>query len=138
VNVTAREQRSGVAAAITVKPSYGLADEEIARMLKASVACAGEDMQARALREQQVEGGRLLEAVGAALAADADLLSAAERHAIESHMQRLQQVVGERDPNAIRDAVTALNQATSEFAARRMDASIRKVLAGRTLAAIDA
>jgi molecular chaperone HscA len=53
-------------------------------------------------------------------------------------MQRLQQVVGERDPNAIRDAVTALNQATSEFAARRMDASIRKVLAGRTLAAIDA
>ena len=79
VSVTAREQRSGAAATIVVKPSYGLADVDIARMLEASVACAAEDMQARALREQQVEGGRLLEAVAAALAADADLLDASER-----------------------------------------------------------
>jgi molecular chaperone HscA len=138
VSVTAREQRSGAAATIVVKPSYGLADVDIARMLEASVACAAEDMQARALREQQVESGRLLEAVAAALAADADLLDASERGDIETRMQRLQQAVAGRNAIAIKDAIAALNHATSDFAARRMDASIRKVLAGRKLAAIDA
>jgi molecular chaperone HscA len=138
VSVTAREQRSGAAATIVVKPSYGLADVDIARMLEASVACASGDMQARALREQQVEGGRLLEAVAAALAADADLLDAAERSGIETQMQRLQEAVTGSNAIAIRDAVAALNHVTSDFAARRMDASIGKALAGRNLTAIDA
>jgi molecular chaperone HscA len=137
VSVTAQEQRSGAAATIVVKPSYGLADVDIARMLEASVACAAGDMQARALREQQVEGGRLLEAVTAALTADGDLLDAAERGAIETQMQRLQEAIAGDSTIAIRDAIAALNQATSDFAARRMDASIRKALAGRNLAAIE-
>ncbi|HQR53545.1 MAG TPA: Fe-S protein assembly chaperone HscA [Burkholderiales bacterium] len=138
VSVTAHEQRSGVAASVTVKPSYGLADEEIARMLQASIICAGEDMQARALREQQVEGNRLLEAVNAALAADANLLSASERSLIDGHIVQLRQTLAGRDAAAISKAVAALNEATGDFAARRMDASIGKALAGRNVAAIDA
>jgi molecular chaperone HscA len=137
VSVTAREQHSGVAATIVVKPSYGLGDDEIARMLQASIACADEDMEARALREQQVDGERLLEAVSAALAADGDLLDAPERSHIETYMQRLRQAVATGDADAIKDAIVTLNQVTADFAARRMDQSIRMALAGKDLAAVD-
>jgi molecular chaperone HscA len=129
--VTARETTSGVEAKVEVKPSYGLADEDIARMLQESMGTAEADMKARALREQQVEARRLLEATAAALAVDADLLSAAERSEVDQLLERLRQVAGGEDADAIKSAVDALAHGTDEFAARRMDRSIRAVLAGK-------
>lgn len=129
--VTARETTGGVEAKVEVKPSYGLADEDIARMLQESAGTAGADMKARALREQQVEARRLLEATAAALDADADLLSAAERSEVDRLLERLRQVAGGDDADAIKSAVDALAHGTDEFAARRMDRSIRAVLAGK-------
>ncbi|MEO1767599.1 Fe-S protein assembly chaperone HscA [Thiobacter aerophilum] len=135
LSVSAREQTSGVEAAITVKPSYGLSDEEIARMLAASRDHASDDMLVRALREQQVEGQRILEAVQSALAEDgATLLNDQERAAIEAAMERLRRTLEGEDHRAIKSAIEALNKATEGFAARRMDASIRKALAGQKLA----
>jgi molecular chaperone HscA len=129
--VTARETTSGVEAKVEVKPSYGLADEDIARMLQESMGTAEADMKARALREQQVEARRLLEATAAALAVDADLLSGAERSEVDQLLERLRQVAGGEDADAIKSAVDALAHGTDEFAARRMDRSIRAVLAGK-------
>lgn len=135
LSVSAREQTSGVEAAITVKPSYGLTDEDITRMLAASRDHASDDMLARALREQQVEGQRLLEAVQSALAEDgATLLDDRERAEIEAAMERLRATLGGNDHRAIKSAIDALNKVTEGFAARRMDASIRKALAGQKLA----
>ncbi|MEJ5210869.1 MAG: Fe-S protein assembly chaperone HscA [Burkholderiales bacterium] len=135
LSVSAREQTSGVEAAITVKPSYGLTDEEITRMLAASRDHASDDMLARALREQQVEGQRLLEAVQSALAEDGEaLLEGRERAEIEAAMERLRATLGGDDHRAIKAAIDALNKATEGFAARRMDAFIRKALAGQKLA----
>jgi molecular chaperone HscA len=133
LSVTARETTSGVQAAITVKPSYGLSDDEVARMLQDSIGAAETDKRERALREQEVEGKRLLEAVRAALAADADLLTADERAAIETRMQGVERLFGTSDPQALHDAVEALSRATDEFAARRMDRSIRVALSGRRI-----
>jgi molecular chaperone HscA len=129
--VTARETMSGVEAKVEVKPSYGLADEDITRMLQESMGTAEADMKARALREQQVEARRLLEATTAALEADADLLSLAERSEVDHLLERLRQVAGSDDADVIKSAVDALAHATDEFAARRMDRSIRAVLAGK-------
>jgi molecular chaperone HscA len=135
LSVSAREQTSGVEAAITVKPSYGLTDEQITQMLAASRDHASDDMLARALREQQVEGQRILEAVEAALAEDGDqLLSAGERAAIEASMHALRAAVAGTDHRAIKAAIDACNRATEAYAARRMDASIRKALTGQKLA----
>ncbi len=135
LSVSAREQTSGVEAAITVKPSYGLTDEQITEMLAASRAHASDDMLARALREQQVEGQRILEAVEAALAEDGDrLLTREERAAIEASMETLRGLLPGTDHRAIKAAIEAVNKATEAFAARRMDASIRKALAGQKLA----
>ena len=137
LSVSAREQTSGVEAAITVKPSYGLTEEEITRMLTASREHAADDMLARALREQQVEGQRILEAVQSALAADgATLLDEAERATIEAAMENLRTTLAGEDHRAIKAAIEALNKASEGFAARRMDASIRKALAGQKLADI--
>jgi len=137
LSVSAREQTSGVEAAITVKPSYGLTDEEITRMLTASREHAADDMLARALREQQVEGQRILEAVQSALAADgATLLDEAERATIEAAMENLRTTLAGEDHRAIKAAIEALNKASEGFAARRMDASVRKALAGQKLADI--
>jgi molecular chaperone HscA len=142
LSVAARETRSGVEAAITVKPSYGLGDDEVARMLQDSYNSAQVDMVARALREEQVEAERILLATQSALDTDADLLSADEQdtvaqlvHAVRDAMMRSNDadIAADARQNALHDAVQALAHGTEEFAARRMDKSVRRVLAGKTL-----
>jgi molecular chaperone HscA len=131
LNVSAREETSGVQAAITVKPSYGLADDEIARMLTESFSTAEADMVERSLRESRVEAERMLLATRAALAADGDLLEASERASIESDLTLLQAIREGNDHAAIDAAVEKLAKGTEAFAAERMNRSIRQALAGR-------
>ncbi len=131
LSVSAREQVSGVEAAITVKPSYGLTDEEIARMLTESFSTAEADMAERSLRESRVEAERMLLATRAALNADGDLLSADERSSIESLLSSLQASRDSQDHHAIDAAVEALADGTEAFAAERMNRGIRQALAGR-------
>jgi molecular chaperone HscA len=133
LSVSARELHSGVEASIEVKPSYGLGDDEIARMLQDSFSSAEQDMQLRALREEQVEAERILIATQSALDQDADLLSAEERSTIDTLMSQVRSAAQGSDHSIIKDAVEALAKATEEFAARRMDRSVRSVLAGRKL-----
>lgn len=133
LNVSAREMLSGVEAAIAVKPSYGLADDEIARMLKDGFAQAETDMAARALREARVEADRMLLATRSALDADGDLLSGAERTEIEHLMQRLRDIAALDHHHDIDAAVEALAQGTEAFAALRMNRGIRQALAGRSI-----
>lgn len=134
LGVTARELGSGIEASIQVKPSYGLTDDEIGGMLKASFENAAQDKQARALQEQRVDAERLLETVRSALAADADkLLTANERAVIEESMRALDTVRQAEDINAIARHVQQLNHATNEFATRRLDATVQAALAGRLL-----
>jgi molecular chaperone HscA len=131
LNVTAEEQVTGVRSSIEVKPSYGLSDGEIERMLKDSLACAQEDMEARRLREQQVEADRVLEALQAALARDGDeLLEAEERARIEEAARELEQQRSGSDYRTIRRAIEAVDKASTEYVARRMNASVRKAMAG--------
>ena len=133
LSVSAREQTTGVEAAITVKPSYGLADTEIARMLQESQAHAADDMEARALAEAQVEGERMLAATASALDSDGDLLAPEERASIEAAMAAVRRLAAGADRHALSAAVSALNHVTEEFAARRMDRSVAGVLAGRSV-----
>lgn len=134
LSVTARELASGVEASIQVKPSYGLTDTEISDMLKASFENAANDKQLRALQEQRVDAERLLETVRAALKADAEtLLTEQEREVIEQCMSALDAVRHGNDVNAIARHVQQLNHATNEFAARRLDATVKSALAGRQL-----
>jgi molecular chaperone HscA len=133
LSVSARELHSGVEASIEVKPSYGLGDDEIARMLQDSFSSAEQDMQLRALREEQVEAERILIATQSALDQDADLLSAEERSMIDALMAQVRSTAQGSEHSAIKDAVEALAKATEDFAARRMDRSVRSVLAGRKL-----
>ncbi|AYF88233.1 Fe-S protein assembly chaperone HscA [Pseudomonas sp. JS3066] len=138
LGVTARELASGVEASIQVKPSYGLTDGEISRMLQDSFQYAGEDKNARALREQQVEAERLLEAVQAALDADGErLLDDAERAAILDSMQTLRDLAAGGDVVAIEGQIKRLSQVTDAFAARRMDAAVKAALSGRRLNEIE-
>ncbi len=118
---------------MVVKPSYGLADDDIAKMLEDSFKTADIDMRARALREAQVEAQRIAEATEAALAVDADLLDAEERAAIDALITKLRALAGGEDTDAIDAATKALAEGTDEFAARRMDKNIRRALAGRKL-----
>ena len=133
LSVTAREQSQGIEASIEVKPSYGLSDDDIARMLKDSFGSADIDMKARALREQQVDADRLLEATQVALDADADLLDPVELEAISAQMRSLKLAAGGDDSALIATAVDALSRSTDAFAARRMDRAVRQALAGRRL-----
>ena len=133
LSVSAREIGSGVEASIVVKPSYGLGDDEIADMLQSSFSSAEEDMRARALREQQVDARRLLEATEAAMQTDASLLADDERQALEALLARLASVIEGTDLAAIRSAVEALSRGTEVFAARRMDRSIALALTGRRI-----
>ncbi|MBO1111614.1 Fe-S protein assembly chaperone HscA [Bordetella petrii] len=133
LSVTAREQSTGVEAAVSVKPSYGLSDDEITRMLADSVAQADSDARARMLREQQVEARQLVESVRAALAADGDLLDADERRLVDERLQAAAAAQDADDTEAVHAAVQALSAATEDFAARRMDRGIRAALAGRKL-----
>lgn len=126
LGVSARELSSGVEASIQVKPSYGLTDGEIARMLKDSFDYAGDDKAARALREQQVEAQRLLEAVQSALDVDGErLLDEEERLAIAAQMDTLRELAGGSDTAAIENQIKRLSQVTDAFAARRMDATVK-------------
>ena len=138
LSVAARELGSGVEASIQVKPSYGLTDGEIARMLQDSFKNAGDDKAARVLREQQVEAERLLEAVQAALDVDGErLLDEDERLAIVATMDELRVLVGGDDAHAIEQQTKRLSQITDAFAARRMDATVKAALSGRRLNEIE-
>ena len=139
LSVSAREQTSGVQATIEVKPSYGLGDDEIARMLQDSYTHAQDDIDARNLREQRVDGLRLIEATQAALDLDGEqLLSDTERATIDRAMETLRVLLNGSDHSAIKRAADSLNRVTAQFAARRMDASIQRALAGQRLDAIEA
>ncbi len=131
--VSAREETSGVEAAITVKPSYGLSDEQIATMLQESFSTAESDMRARSLREARVEAERMTLATRSALLADGDLLSPQERAAIETLLAQVQSTVTGDDHHAINAAVEALAKGTEAFAADRMNRGIRQALAGRSI-----
>ncbi|MCC8341686.1 Fe-S protein assembly chaperone HscA [Pseudomonas stutzeri] len=134
LSVSARELASGAEASIQVKPSYGLTDGEIARMLEDSFRKADQDRDARALREQLVDAQRLLEAVEAALIADGErLLSAEERAAIEAQMAELRALLDSQDVSAIERQTKRLSQITDAFAARRLDSTVKAALAGRRL-----
>jgi len=133
LSVAARETGSGVEAAISVKPSYGLSDDDIARMLQDSFGAADADRDLRALREQQVEARRLVEATEVALAADGDLLTPQERAAIEALAVAVRAQLDGAALTELRAAAEALVAGTDEFAARRMDRSIRAALAGRAI-----
>ncbi|MGL9735017.1 MAG: Fe-S protein assembly chaperone HscA [Symbiopectobacterium sp.] len=133
LSVTAMEKSTGVEAAIQVKPSYGLSDDEIAAMITDSMQNAQSDVAARMLSEQKVEAARMLESVQSALAADADLLSAEEQAAIVQTVLALKQVSAGDDVTLIKAAIKTVDQQTQEFAARRMDAYIRRALAGHSV-----
>ncbi|MNK12708.1 Chaperone protein HscA [compost metagenome] len=133
LSVSARELRSGVEASISVKPSYGLADDQIAQMLQDSFKSADVDMALRALREEQVEADRIVLATQSALDADGALLTDDERNAVTSLLAAVQQSSKGDDHHAIKAAVEALAQGTEEFAARRMDRSVRTALSGKKL-----
>jgi molecular chaperone HscA len=133
LGVTAREQSTGVEATITVKPSYGLSDEEMARMLAESISLADADAQVRMLREQQVDARRLVESVRAALVQDADLLDDASRARVDAALAAAELAPHVDDVESVRAAVRTLSEATEDFAACRMDRNIRAALAGRNV-----
>ncbi|MGL5790647.1 MAG: Hsp70 family protein, partial [Plesiomonas shigelloides] len=133
LSVTAMEKSTGVQSSIQVKPSYGLTDDEIVGMLRDSMANAEQDMQARMLAEQQVEADRVAESLSVALEKDAALLSAAELATIEQALGALRTArQGDRAAD-IEAAIKAVDAATQEFAARRMDESIRRALTGHSV-----
>jgi molecular chaperone HscA len=134
LSVSAREQNSGVEARIDVKPSYGLSDEQVAKMLQDSFATAEEDIRARALVEARVDADRLILATRSALSVDGALLQPQEHAAIDAAIAHLDQVAREAsDAAAIEAATEALAKATEGFAAERMNHSIQKALAGRNV-----
>ena len=136
LNVSAREQVSGVEARIDVKPSYGLSDEQIAQMLKDSFSTAEADMRARAIAEARLDAERLLLATHTALQADADLLDAIERERIDLAMHGLVESLQSQDPAEIESLSKALAAATEGFAASRMNRGIAQALAGKNIANI--
>jgi len=133
LSVTAMEKSTGVESSIQVKPSYGLSDTEIATMIKDSMSFAEHDVQARMLAEQKVEAARVLESLNSALAADAALLSVEERQAIDDGVSVLQKAAVGDDADAIKEAIKNIDTQTQEFAARRMDQSVRKALKGQSV-----
>jgi len=137
LSITAKEKTTGVEASIAVKPSYGLADSDIERMLRDSFDHARDDMQARVLHENRVDGERLADAVRTALDTDGDLIPATQRTEIERLLAALRARLGGEDHRAIKQAADALNHASEEFASRRMDASVRKALAGQRIADLE-
>jgi molecular chaperone HscA len=138
LSVSARELGSGVEASIQVKPSYGLTDGEIARMLTDSFQYAGDDKVARQLREHKVDGERLVEAVQAALDADGErLLDDEERMVIGLQMDELRALLTSDNGPAIEQQTKLLSQVTDAFAARRMNNAVKDALSGRNLNEIE-
>ena len=133
LSVSARELGSGVEASVVVKPSYGLADDQIAQMLKDGFAHAEVDMAARSLREAQVEAERMVLATRAALAQDSALLTEAEQGELHALIQKVESAATGSDANAVEAAVEALATGTEAFAAARMNQGIRQALAGRRI-----
>ncbi|MDU2940238.1 MAG: Fe-S protein assembly chaperone HscA [Enterobacteriaceae bacterium] len=133
LSVTAMEKSTGVESSIQVKPSYGLTDSEIAGMIQDSMSYAAQDVQARMLAEQKVEAARVLESLTGALAADAALLSAAERQVIDEAAAHLRVAAEGDDTDAIEQAIKNVDKQTQEFAARRMDQSVRSALKGHSV-----
>ncbi|CAM8654380.1 DnaK Molecular chaperone [Comamonadaceae bacterium] len=136
LNVSAKEQVSGVEARIDVKPSYGLTDDQIAAMLKDSFSTAEADMRARALVEARVDADRLLLATRSALDMDGDLLDETERASVDQAMLQLTQAITATEPAVIEAAVKALADVTEPFAAMRMNRGITKALAGKNIESI--
>ncbi len=136
LSVSAKEQLSGVEAHIDVKPSYGLSDEQIARMLQEGFATAAQDMQARALVEARVDADRMLIATQSALDADGGLLAASERTAIDVLLQALREQRASEDPAVVEAATQALAKGTEAFAAMRMNQGIVQALAGKNIRSI--
>ena len=137
LSVSAREQSTGVEAHIEVKPSYGLTEDEITSMLKASFSSAEQDKNARMLAEARVSAGAIISSVNAALAADGHLISPAEQEIIKAEVQRLETLAAADDSTAINQAVDALNHATEAFAAARMNASVSKALSGKEINSLE-
>ncbi|QGW03854.1 Fe-S protein assembly chaperone HscA [Proteus terrae subsp. cibarius] len=133
LSVSAMEKSTGVEASVQVKPSYGLSDTEIAKMIQSSMENAQEDLHARRLAEQKVEAARVLESLTAALEEDAHLLNEDEKTAIDKVVDTLIESVEGTDPVAIENAIKLLDKQTQDFAARRMDSSIRQALAGHSV-----
>jgi molecular chaperone HscA len=133
LSVTAREETKGIEANITVKPSYGLSDDEITNMLKSSLGSAETDKQARALAEAKVDALSLVSAINIALEQDGHLLSTEEKGPINTAITRLEDLLNNEDNHAIHDATKALNTATEQFAAKRMDVSVSRALAGKNI-----
>ena len=131
--VSAREATTGVQAAIAVKPSYGLSDAQITQMLKDSLDHARDDVQARVLKEQQVDGERMLEAVEAALREDADLVTPEEGRALRAELDALKKTLSCNDHRTIKSAIERVNRASEGFAGRRMDRAVKRALAGRNV-----
>src|SRR5436190_5400154 len=136
LSVSAREQTTGCEASIVVKPSYGLTDGEIARMLQDSYAHASDDAHARSLAEARVEADRIIAATESALAADGDLLDAGERADIDRAVANVRRMRDGNDRAALAKAVTDLNDATGTFAARRMDRGVARALTGKRVDAL--
>jgi molecular chaperone HscA len=137
LSVSARELTTGIEAAITVKPSYGLSDAEITRMLVESHAHAADDMEVRALGEARVEAEAMIAATEGALVVDGDMLSVAERAAVDRALAETRRLLQLGDRHALHGAVEALNRATEEFAARRMDRGVAQALTGRSVDAFN-
>lgn len=133
LSVSAMEKSTGVESSIQVKPSYGLTDNEIATMIQDSMSFAEQDVSARMLAEQKVEAARVLESLNGALVADAALLSAAERQVIDEAAAHLQTVALGDDADAIEQAIKNVDKQTQDFAARRMDQSVRTALKGHSV-----
>lgn len=133
LSVSAREMTTGVEASIQVKPSYGLSDEDIVRILQDGNGSAEEDMRARELREQQVEARRLLESTHSALESDGDLLDETERAVVDGLVERLTALVTSDDVEAVKAGIEALTKGTETLAERRMDRSIREALSGMSV-----
>ncbi len=137
LNVTAREQTTGIEQSVEVKPSHGLSDEQMEAMLIAAFENAESDVQRRMLAERRIEARRLIEATQRAIAADRDLLESDELEEIGQGMARLAETMAGDDPEAIADAVDELDRVSKPFAGRRMDRSIRRALSGRSLDAVE-
>lgn len=133
LSVTAMEKSSGVESSIEVKPSFGLDDSKITQMLKDSMSNAKSDIDARMLKEQQVEAARVIESIQAAIAQDSHLLNIDEVNAIEQVIKSLADISQDKDADAIESAIEQLDQATAVFAERRMDSSINKALSGQSV-----
>ncbi|WP_413478269.1 Fe-S protein assembly chaperone HscA [Vibrio hibernica] len=134
LSVTAMEKSTGVQADIQVKPSYGLSDNEIADMLRASMTHAKEDMQARALAEQKVEADRVIEGLLIALQENGEqLLSIEEYHAIEASLKTLIELRNGQDSDEIEQGIKDTDRVSQDFASRRMDVSIRAALSGQSV-----